>query len=70
MRLDQVKVGMVVQIANIEGGEPILKKVQAMGVRKGRIVKVLSKLGRAILLKFENERLVLTKDIAKYIEVQ
>ncbi len=70
MKLDQVKEGTVVQITNIEGDDLILRKVEAMGIRKGKNVQVLSKLGRSILLKLNNSKLVITKDIAKYINVQ
>lgn len=70
MKLVEVKPGQRVFILDLLGKERILEKVQAMGLRKGREVEVLGRLGRNILLKVDNTRIVISKDLAKNIEVQ
>ncbi|SHK42963.1 FeoA family protein [Thermocrinis minervae] len=70
MNLEEVLPGKEVVIEGFVGTKDLLNKVQAMGLRKGKKVKVLRKLGRNILLGLNNSRLVLSKDIARYIIVQ
>ncbi|MGC8852965.1 MAG: FeoA domain-containing protein [Hydrogenobacter sp.] len=41
-----------------------------MGLRRGRSVEVLQKLGRTILLKLNNSRIVISKDVARNIYVE
>ncbi len=69
MNLEQVREGSAVTVVELKGEDSILRKVQAMGIRKGRRLEVVQKLGRTILLKLNNSKLVITKDIAKHIEV-
>ncbi|MFN4319640.1 MAG: ferrous iron transport protein A [Aquificaceae bacterium] len=70
MKLEEVKPGQEVTILSFSGKESILEKVQAMGLRKGRRVALLQKLGRNLLLKVDNSRIVISKELAKNIEVQ
>ncbi len=69
MNLEQVREGSAVTVVELKGEDSILRKVQAMGIRKGRRLEVVQKLGRTILLKLNHSKLVITKDIAKHIEV-
>lgn len=70
MKLEEVKPGQEVMILSFSGKEDILEKIQAMGLRKGRRVVLLQKLGRNLLLKVDNSRIVISKELAKNIEVQ
>ena len=70
MNLEEVKPGQEVTILELVGKEDILKKVEAMGLRRGRRVSLLQKVGRNLLLKVDNSRVVISKDLAKSIEVQ
>ncbi len=69
MNLEQVREGIVVTVVDLKGGSRVLKKVQAMGIRRGKQVEVLQRFGRALLLKLNSSKLVITRDIAKHIEV-
>ncbi|MDW8067187.1 MAG: ferrous iron transport protein A, partial [Aquificaceae bacterium] len=62
--------GQEVTILELVGKEDILKKVEAMGLRRGRRVSLLQKVGRNLLLKVDNSRVVISKDLARNIEVQ
>ncbi|MDW8033298.1 MAG: FeoA family protein [Aquificaceae bacterium] len=70
MNLEEVKPGQEVTILELVGKEDILKKVEAMGLRRGRRVSLLQKVGRNLLLKVDNSRVVISKDLARSIEVQ
>ncbi|MCS7196019.1 MAG: ferrous iron transport protein A [Aquificaceae bacterium] len=70
MNLEEVKPGQEVVILELVGKEDILKKVEAMGLRRGRRVSLLQKVGRNLLLKVDNSRVVISKDLARSIEVQ
>ncbi len=70
MKLEEVKPGQEVIIMSFSGKDEVLEKVQAMGLRKGRRVALLQKLGRNLLLKVDNSRIVISKDLARNIEVQ
>ena len=70
MRLEDMNEGSSGVVKSLIGDELLMKRLQAMGLRKGKRVEVLKKLGRSILLKVDNSRLVITRDIAKGIEVQ
>ncbi|MCS7278199.1 MAG: ferrous iron transport protein A [Aquificaceae bacterium] len=70
MNLEEVKPGQEVTILELVGKEDILKKVEAMGLRRGRRVSLLQKVGRNLLLKVDNSRVVISKDLARNIEVQ
>lgn len=70
MNLEEVKVGAQVMIQDLIGKEEVLRRVEAMGLRRGRKVEVLQKVGRVILLKLNNSRLAISRDIAKNIFVK
>ena len=70
MKLEDMNEGSSGVVKSLIGDELLMKRLQAMGLRKGKRVEVLKKLGRSILLKVDNSRLVITRDIAKGIEVQ
>mgnify|MGYP001773172139 CR=1 FL=1 len=70
MNLEEVKVGTQVMIQDLIGKEEVLRRVEAMGLRRGRKVEVLQKVGRVILLKLNNSRLAISRDIAKNIFVK
>ncbi len=70
MNLEEVKPGQEVVILSLNGKEEVLEKVRAMGLRRGRRVSLLQKVGRNLLLKVDNSRIVISKDLAKGIEVQ
>ncbi len=70
MNLEEVKPGQEVVILSLNGKEEVLEKVRAMGLRRGRRVSLLQKIGRNLLLKVDNSRIVISKDLAKGIEVQ
>ena len=70
MNLEEVKPGQEVIILSLNGKEEILEKVKAMGLRSGRRVSLLQKVGRNMLLKVDNSRIVISRDLAKAIEVQ
>ncbi|MEN3028144.1 MAG: FeoA family protein [Aquificaceae bacterium] len=70
MNLEEVKPGQEVTILELMGKEDVLKKVEAMGLRRGRKVSLLQKVGRNLLLKVDNSRVVISRDLARSIEVQ
>lgn len=70
MNLEEVQPGQEVIILGLRGKEEVLEKVRAMGLRSGRKVALLQKAGRNLLLKVDNSRIVISRDLAKGIEVQ
>ncbi|MEJ7554189.1 MAG: FeoA family protein [Aquificaceae bacterium] len=70
MNLEEVKPGQEVIILSLNGKEEVLEKVKAMGLRRGRRVSLLQKVGRNLLLKVDNSRIVISRDLAKAIQVQ
>ncbi|MFN7065849.1 MAG: ferrous iron transport protein A [Aquificaceae bacterium] len=70
MKLEEVKPGYEVVILNLSGKGEILEKIQAMGLRRGRRIALVQKVGRNLLLKVENSRIVISRELAKSIEVQ
>jgi ferrous iron transport protein A len=70
MLLLDAKCGDKIEIKNILGKEAILKKIEAMGLRKGDTFEVIQKCGRNLLLRNGNNRIVISSDIAKNIEVE
>jgi len=69
MLLIDVKCGDKVKIKEILGNEVILKKIEAMGLRKGDTFEVIQRWGRNLLVRNGNNRLVISSDIAKNIEI-
>jgi Fe2+ transport system protein FeoA len=70
MTLKEAECGDVVVIKNFSEEEEILKKIAAMGLRKGSQFEVLRKCGRNILIKNGLNRLIISKDLAEKISVE
>uniref|UniRef100_A0A7V5XI22 Ferrous iron transport protein A n=1 Tax=Thermodesulfobacterium geofontis TaxID=1295609 RepID=A0A7V5XI22_9BACT len=70
MLLIDVRCGDKVKIKEILGNEAVLKKIEAMGLRKGDTFEVIQRWGRNLLVRNGNNRLVISSDIAKNIEVE
>jgi len=47
----------------------MVRKLYAMGLKEGKRSKLLLKNGRVYLLRLNNSRLIIDKDLAKFIEV-
>lgn len=70
MTLKELKVGDVARIVDFIQETDTVRKIEAMGLRRGRKITILQKLGRGILVKTSNTRIVITSDVAKNIEVK
>ena len=70
MLLIDTRCGDKIKIKEILGKEAILKKIEAMGLRKDDVFEVIKKWGRNLLVTNGNNRLVISSDIAKNIEVE
>ncbi len=68
--LRDLRVGDTAQIVDFFDHDETAKKIEAMGLRKGKRVTILKKLGRGILVKTGGTRIVITIDVAKNIEVK
>ncbi len=68
--LKELKVGDAAHIVDFIQQSDTVKKIEAMGLRRGRKITILQKLGRGILVKTSNSRIVITSDVAKNIEVR
>ncbi len=70
MLLINAKCGDKIEIKEFLGKDAILKKIEAMGLRKGDIFEIVKKWGRNFLLKSGNNRIVLSAEIAKNIKIE
>ncbi|HUI28875.1 MAG TPA: FeoA family protein [Candidatus Acidoferrales bacterium] len=70
VNLKELKTGEAAQIVGFSKHDDAIKKIEAMGLRKGKRITVLKKLGRGILVKAGGTRIVITADVAKNIEVE
>lgn len=70
MFLNEARCGEKIKVKKLWGEEAILKKVEGMGLRKDMIFEVIQRCGRNILLKNGENRIVVSIDIAKKIEVE
>lgn len=68
--LNDLKVGDAGYIVDFFNESEAIKKMEAMGLRRGRNVSVLQKQGRGIILKVNNSRIVITSDVAGDIEIK
>ncbi len=68
--LEKVEVGKKVKVLDIEGKEDSIKKLQAMGIRKGKVLEVVQKLGRSIVVKVDHSKISISKSLAQKIKVQ
>ncbi len=70
MNIDAVSLGQEFTIKAIKDkGNPIVRKLYAMGLKEGKRSKLLLKNGRVYLIRLNNSRLIIDRDIAKFIEV-
>lgn len=70
MLLTEVKCKDKVRIKEFVGQNTIIKKIEGMGIRKGDVFEVSRVWGRNLLLKNGVNRLVISFDVAKNIEVE
>lgn len=68
--LKDLSVGESARIVDYFKENDAIRKIQAMGLRRGRRVRIIQKLGRGIVVKTSNSRIVITSDVAKNIEVE
>lgn len=68
--LKDLHTGDTAQIVDFFNHDDTAKKIEAMGLRKGKRITVLKKLGRGILVKAGGTRIAITTDVAKNIEVK
>lgn len=70
MTLKEANSGDVVLIKDFRGEEDIIKKLSAMGLRKGTEFTVEQKCGRNLLIKNGTNRLIISKELAEKVEVE
>lgn len=68
--LKELKVGDTAHIVDFIQQSDTVRKIEAMGLRRGKKITIVQKLGRGILVKTSNSRIVITSDLAKNIEVR
>jgi len=70
MSMEAVRLGEEFTVKSIREKEnPAVRRLCAMGLKEGIRVKLLLKNGRVYLLRLNNSRLIIDRDLAKYIEV-
>ena len=70
MTLKDACCGDVVVIKDFLGEEEIIKKLSAMGVRKGSQFSVEQKCGRNLLIRNGQNRLIISKELAEKVVVE
>jgi len=71
MRLAEVRQSKVVKIDKLLNKNNVfVKRIEAMGLKKGERVKVEKKLGRNLILSLEGRKLAIDEKLAKEIEVK
>lgn len=71
MRLAEVRQNKVVKIDKLLNKNNVfVKRIEAMGLKKGEKVKVEKKLGRNLILSLEGRKLAIDEKLAKEIEVK
>lgn len=68
--LEDLRIGTTAHIVNFSDDNAVIKKIEAMGLRRGEKVTIMLKLGRGLLVKTNNSRIVITSDVAKDVEVK
>jgi ferrous iron transport protein A len=68
--IKDLKVGEVAHIVDFLDDNEAVKKIEAMGLRRGKKITIMQKLGRGIVVKTSNSRIVITSDVAKCVEVK
>lgn len=70
MDMETVQLGQEFTIKSIKDREnPIVRKLYAMGLKEGKRARLLLKNGRVYLLRLNNSRLIIDRDLARFIEV-
>ncbi len=70
MNMEMLKTGEEFTIRALKEKEnPMINKLYAMGVKEGGKAKLLLKNGRVYLIKLGNSRVIIDRDLAKFIEV-
>ncbi|MGC8872699.1 MAG: FeoA family protein [Caldimicrobium sp.] len=70
MTLKEAACGDVVVIKDFFGDEDIMKRLSAMGLRKGAQFLIEQKCGRNLLLKNGDNRFIISKELAKRVIVE
>lgn len=70
MFLSEARCGEKIKIKRFLEEESILKKVEGMGLRKEMVFEVIQRCGRNLLLRNGENRIAVSLDIAKKIEVE
>ncbi|MCL4540358.1 MAG: ferrous iron transport protein A [Bacteroidetes bacterium] len=68
--LKDLSIGEAAHIVDFFKENDAVKKIEAMGLRRGKRITIIQKLGRGIVVKISNSRIVITSDVAKNIEVE
>ncbi len=68
--LKDLLVGDSAQIVDFLKENDAVRKIEAMGLRRGKKITIMQKMGRGIVVKTSNSRIVITSDVAKNIEVK
>ena len=71
MRLTEVRQNKEVKIDKLLNKNNVfIKRIEAMGLKKGEKVKVEKKLGRNLIVSLEGRKLAIDEKLAKDIEVK
>ncbi|RUM48327.1 MAG: ferrous iron transport protein A [Hydrogenothermus sp.] len=71
MRLTEVRQNKVVKIDKLLNKNNIfIKRIEAMGLKRGERVKVEKKLGRNLIISLEGRKLAIDEKLAREIEVK
>jgi len=70
MNMEAVRLGQEFTVKAIREKEnPSIRRLYAMGLKEGMKARLLLKNGRVYLLRLNNSRLIIDRDLAKHIEV-
>ncbi len=70
MNMDALELGQEFTVKEIRGKDnPVIRKLSAMGLKEGKRAKLLLKNGRVYLLRLNNSRLIIDRELAGQIEV-
>jgi len=70
MNMEALQLGQEFTVKQIRDKDnPIMRKLYSMGLKEGKKAKLLLKNGRVYLLRLNNSRLIIDRDIARFIEV-
>jgi len=71
MRLTEVRQNKEVKIDRLlNKNNAFIKRIEAMGLKKGEKVKVEKRLGRNLIVSLEGRKLAIDEKLAKEIEVK